>query len=81
MRGGQVVSQTPPVGGAPTATTAKRPNVTWRLVPSEFKTQNGVNWPRRIQIMYGRQVSEETRLGSYRINPRINPRRFVVGRS
>ena len=82
MRGGQVVSQTPPVGGAPPAdgTTTKRPNVTWRLVPSEFKTQNGVNWPRRIQIMYGRQVSEETRLGSYRINPKINPRRFVVGR-
>ena len=82
-RGGQVVSQTPPVGGATRGDPAPmtRPIVTWRLVPSEFKTQNGVNWPRRFQVLYGRQVSEEMRLGSYRINPKINPRRFIVGRS
>jgi len=81
-RGGQVVSQTPPVAGAPLPDPASvtTPIVTWKVLPTEFRVQNGLNWPRRIQVRFDRHDTEDMRFGSYRINPRIDPRRFIVGR-
>jgi len=80
MRGGQMISQTPP-GPLPSVDPpAGAPLLTWRLVPSEFKAQNGVNWPRRLKVMIGKDVVEEMRLGKLTLNPKLDPRKFVVGR-
>jgi hypothetical protein len=80
VRGGQVVSQsTPsfvPTGPLPPAL----PDVTWQLVFSDFKVQDGLNWPHRFKEMMGSEVTRETRLGKFKINPKIDARKFNSGR-
>jgi hypothetical protein len=81
-RGGQVVSQAPPAGAPPVPDLASlSPRfVTWKVVPTDFRNQNGVNWPRRIQVVIDDKVNEDMRLGSFRLNPKIDPRRFNIGK-
>jgi len=80
-RGGQVVSQTPAEQGAAVpALPPPGPVVTWQLVASDYKAQNGLNWPRRLRVMADRDVDADMRLGSVRINPKLDSRRFDVGR-
>src|SRR5262249_11211019 len=55
---------------------AGQPLVEHTIAFTEFKTADGLTWPRRITETADRQVLEEIRLGSIRINPRIDPRRF-----
>jgi len=80
VRGGQVASQTPAQSASVPALPPPGAVVTWQLVASDFKIQNGLNWPRRLRVMADREVHEDMRLGSFRINPKLDPRKFDVGR-
>lgn len=80
LRGGQVMSQTPPLFDPLGSLPATPPDVTWRLVLSDFKVQDGLNWPRRLKVMMGAQVKEDRRLGKFKINPKIDARTFNIGR-
>jgi hypothetical protein len=79
MRGDQVVSRSDgPMPFVPS--TAGLPKVEQSIVPSEFKLQDGVNWPRRLKEFVAGKVVRDVDFGKFRINPTINLKRFDVGR-
>ena len=80
VRGGQVMSQTPPVFAPTGPPPAPGPDVLWRTVFSDFKMQDGLNWPHRVKEMVGDKVTEDMKLGKFKINPKIDARKFNVGR-
>ena len=80
VRGGQVMSETPPVFNPTGPPPAPGPDVLWRTVFSEFKLQDGVNWPHRVKEMVGDKVTGDMKLGKFKINPKIDARKFNVGR-
>jgi hypothetical protein len=80
VRGDQVISETPTAFGPVVAPTAAPPNVMWRLVLSDFKVQDGLNWPHRLKVTTGTKVTEDVRLGKFKINPKIDARKFDIGR-
>lgn len=49
-----------------------------RLVFTNFERAGGLNWPRRIREELAGETAREFRLGKYRINPKIDPQRFVT---
>lgn len=80
VRAGQVMSQTPPVFNPTGPPSAPGPDVLWRTVFSDFKLHDGLNWPHRVKEMVGDKVTEDMRLGKFKINPKIDARKFNVGR-
>ncbi len=79
MQGGRVVSQSDsPMPNAPAP--GSLPMVEQRLVPSDFKLQDGLNWPRKLREETGGKVVSSIDLGKFQINPSIKPSRFEVGR-
>ena len=80
VRNGQVVSQSQPAFDPTGPPPRPEPDVTWRSVFSEFKVQDGLNWPHRFKEMLGDKVTADMKLGKFKINPKIDPRRFNVGR-
>jgi hypothetical protein len=79
MRGGQVVSRSDgPMPAVPS--TAGLPKVEQSMVPSEFKPQDGVNWPRRLKESVAGKVVTDVDFGKFRVNPTIDLKRFDIGR-
>jgi hypothetical protein len=78
VRGGAVISQTPPSPTPPMPPAGA--DVTWRLELSDFKTRDGVTWPHRLRVVVGDLATEDLRIGRFRINPKIDTRRFDVRR-
>jgi hypothetical protein len=76
VRGGQVVGRTPPQPPLVGDPAAGRALVERRLYFSDFKIQDGLNWPHRLKEVVDGEVITETRLGKYKINPKIDPNRF-----
>ena len=80
VQGGQVVGRTPlqlPPTGDPAA---GRALVERRLYFSEFKVDGGLNWPHRLKEVVDGEVISETRLGKFKINPKIDAKRFEPAR-
>lgn len=48
----------------------------WRF--SEFKKQDGLNWPRRLEELLAGNVVEDIRFKTVKINPRIDARKFDI---
>lgn len=80
VRNGQVVSQSQPAFDPMGPPPRPEPDVTWRSDFSEFKVQDGLNWPHRFREMLGDKVTADMKLGKFKINPKIDPRRFNIGR-
>jgi len=80
-RQGQVVRSTPMTpplpSGDPAAAVAK---VERRLSFGEYHAQGGVNWPRRFKESIGGRVIVDTSLNKFKINPKIDPKRFDPAR-
>lgn len=70
----------PPVMPAPPAQAGGGPpsKVPWEMTLSDYKTDKGVTWPRRITVMMGTEVWEQMRVSRYDVNPKINPKTFQV---
>jgi hypothetical protein len=79
VRRGEVVSQTPMSPPAPVNLDG-RPMVEHRLVPSNFRLQDGLNWPRRLVDSAGTDEVYEMDFGKFRLNPKLEPKRFEIGR-
>jgi hypothetical protein len=47
-----------------------------RLYFSDYEKRDGLNWPHRIKEVVGKMTVVETRLGTFKINPKIDPARF-----
>ena len=80
VRGGQVVSQTPPVIESQGAQPTPGGDVLWRTVFSDYKLQDGLNWPHRLTTTVGDKPTDEMRLGKFKLNPKIDARRFDIRR-
>jgi hypothetical protein len=77
--GGRVLSQSPaPPVNVPDQSAS--PDVTWSLWLSDYKTRDGVTWPHKLQTKVGDRTIAEEKISRYRLNPRIDQRRFNVGR-
>jgi hypothetical protein len=80
QRTGQVTSTSPmnmPPPGDPTAGLAP---VEWRLSFSDYKTANGLTWPHRLTTTVAGKKFDEMRLGTFKINPKIDPKLFRTDR-
>ena len=75
-RGNEVVSRTPetPLPQAP----ASLPKVEYRWLLSDYKVQDGVNWPRKIETVIPGGHGEEIRVRGVKINPKVDARRFNI---
>jgi hypothetical protein len=73
VRGGQVVGRTPPLLPPAGDPTIGRALVERRLYFSDFKIEDGLNWPHRLKEVVDGEVVTETRLGKYKTNPRSIP--------
>jgi hypothetical protein len=51
-------------------------DVEYRMALTDYRTDNGIHWPRRITTTIDRQPYEEIRVRRYQINPNINDRTF-----
>jgi hypothetical protein len=80
VRQGQVVRSSPdtpfPAGDA----TAGVTKVERRVYFSEYRAQNGVHWPRRLKEVVAGRVVVDTTLNKFKINPKIDPKRFDPSR-
>jgi hypothetical protein len=47
---------------------------------SDFKAADGLNWPHRLKEVVDGEAFTETRLGKYKINPKLDPKRFEPAR-
>jgi len=54
------------------------PLVEHRLYYTDFSVTDGVKWPRRIKEMVGDRLLVDTEFAKVRINPPIEPHRFVT---
>ncbi len=73
-RGGPPPQGAPPgaAGGAPP------PTVEHRLYVADFRDVDGLKLPFRLRHAVGAETTEETTLDRYRINARIDPKRFEI---
>ena len=53
-----------------------RPTAAGRIEFSDFKREDGVNWPHRMKRATLTQVLEDIHLGRFKINPRLDATRF-----
>jgi len=67
---------TPPAAGAPPASGGAPPTLEHRLYFADYREVDGVKWPFRIRHAVAGDTIEETTFDRYRINARIDPRRF-----
>jgi hypothetical protein len=73
---GEIVSESR--GAPPSAPPGTQPDVLWSMTIDDYKTENGVTWPRRFRVFIGSTRTAEVRFGRYKINPKIDPRTFDV---
>jgi hypothetical protein len=78
-KGDRVVSQSSP-GAVPAVDPNGLPLVEHRVVPSDFKTQDGLTWPRRLTDTVSPREFSRIDFGKFRLNPKLDPKRFDVGR-
>ncbi|HMB80967.1 MAG TPA: hypothetical protein VKI43_12910, partial [Vicinamibacterales bacterium] len=74
MRGGQPPS--PP--GSPAASAPKPPPPESRLYFADYRDVNGMQFPFRLRRALGPDTVEETTFDGFRINGKIDPRKFEV---
>jgi hypothetical protein len=77
-QGGQVISQSPPAASPVPVAPTPSGTILWRLELSDFKSQDGVNWPHRFKIFAADREQDDLRLGRYRINPKMDESRFAI---
>jgi hypothetical protein len=56
------------------------PTMEHRLYFSHFEKRDGLNWPHRIKAVVAKITVGELRLGTFQINPKIDPTRFDPAR-
>ena len=71
----------PPAAATPGASpqTAAAPAVEHRLYFADYREVEGLQLPFRLRHAVGSETTEETTFDRYRINARVDARRFVVG--
>jgi hypothetical protein len=69
--GGTVVSTSPPPV-LPANPTKDLPEVQWQLTVADYRNTNGLNWPHRLTTEFDGKKWEDVKLGTYRVNSKIN---------
>src|SRR5262249_43902500 len=83
QRDGKEAPKAPPGGIVVTGRTegdpaAGMPLVEHRVYYSDFTVADGLKWPRRMKEVVADDVLLDTRLDTFKINPPIEPYRFVT---
>ena len=68
----------PPRGGAPAGAVATPKPVENRVYFADYRDVGGLRFPFRLRRAVGADTVEETTFDRYRINPKIDPRKFEV---
>jgi hypothetical protein len=50
--------------------------VDWEMTIGDYKVADGLNWPHRVTTTFDGKKWEDTRIGKYKINPKIDPKKF-----
>lgn len=72
---GRILSA-PPAPVLPPDPAANLDDVQWQLTVGDYRKADGLTWPHRFTSSYGGRKYEETKLGAYKINPKIDPAVF-----
>ena len=77
---GAPAAPTPPAGGAPGAGRAAAPPmpVEYRIYYADYRDVDGMQWPFRLRRATGADTTEETTFDRFRINTKIDPKKFEV---
>jgi hypothetical protein len=70
----------PPPGAAPPPAAPPKPAPEQRMFFAEYQDVNGLKLPFRIRRAVGSETTEETTFDRYRINAKVDPRRFETGK-
>jgi hypothetical protein len=72
---GQVLSAPPPpvLPGNPSA---NLDDVQWQLTIGDYRVADALNWPHRFTTSYGGRPWEDLKLGTFKLNPKIDPAVF-----
>jgi hypothetical protein len=57
---------------------ARQPPVERRLLFRDYRTTSGLRWPHRFTEMAGGEAGRDIHIRSFKINPKIDPMRFVT---
>jgi hypothetical protein len=68
----------PPTGAGPARPAASTPPVEYRLYFADYRDVNGLQWPFRLRRATGTETTEETTFDRFRINTKIDPKKFEV---
>jgi hypothetical protein len=71
------VSPEPPPAPPSGDPTVGLPDVEWRVQITDYRLQDGLNWPRKFTTSVDGKPHQDMWLGTYRINPKIDPRTFA----
>jgi hypothetical protein len=72
---GTVVSTSPPPV-LPANPTRDLNDVQWQLTVADYRRANGINWPHRLTTEFGGRKWEDIKLGTYRVNSKIDAAMF-----
>ena len=75
---GSSVTALGPAPVLPGNPTADLPDVQWQMTVTDYRTEDGLNWPHRFTTSFGGHKFEDLRLGNFKINPKIDPETFRV---
>jgi hypothetical protein len=56
------------------------PLVEHRLLFTEYKKTDGLNWPHRLQEIVNGAIAEDARFSRFKINPKIDPKKFAAAK-
>ncbi|MCI0525781.1 MAG: hypothetical protein L0Y75_11005, partial [Acidobacteria bacterium] len=59
------------------AEAAKQPDVEYRIFLSDYRKVNGISFPHKLTRSIEDEVNEELEITTVKINPQINPEKFV----
>jgi hypothetical protein len=77
---GSVPIPPPTIALPPGDPTAELPDVEHQLRFEDFKTADGLTWPHRFVHRVGGRVWTTTKMGKYKLNPKIDPKHFDPSR-
>lgn len=75
-RGGSSVSSVSPPPILPANPTENLADVQWQLTIADYRAANRLTWPHRLSTTFGGRKYEDVKLGTYRVNSKIDPGMF-----
>jgi len=79
--GGARAVSVPPPPVLPANPAGNLAEVQWQLTVGDYRAASGLNWPHRLTTTFGGRKYEDVKLGTYRVNSKVDPGLFRAAKS